>query len=135
MGKPVTSVRCPRVTTTTKECLLWNETKQEVIPSLPRRTILCQRAAEAMDSSFLMVETKVMVKINKGTVKPTSAISHSPPINRIMANETGKQHNPVMDFNFLTHLQESSGNVDQWVIEWKNSLSKFPPILPQPSQS
>lgn len=64
MEKPVTSVRCPKGTTKTKVCLLWSETKPAVRLSLPHHIMLYQQAAEAMDSTSLMVETKVMVNIN-----------------------------------------------------------------------
>ena len=64
MEKPVTSVRCPKGTTKTKVCLLWSETKPAVRLSLPHHIMLYRQAAEAMDSTFLMVETKVMVNIN-----------------------------------------------------------------------
>lgn len=132
MEKLVTSVRCPKETMTTKECLWWRETKHEASSSLPRRTVLSQRVAVVTDSNFLMVETAVMVNNNNNK---DLAISHSRTINSVTANRTGKQHNKTMDFNIPSLLREASGNGGPRDTEWRNSLSKFPPTLPQLSQS
>lgn len=131
MEKLVTSVRCPKGTMATKECLWWRETQQEASSSPPRRTVLCQRAAVVMGSSYLMAETKGMVINNNKDL----AISYSPIINRVTGNKTGKQHNRTMDFNIPSLLRVASGNADPCDTEWKNSLSKFPPTLLQLSQS
>lgn len=131
MEKLVTNVRCPKGTMATKECLWWRKTQQEARSSPPRPTILCQRAAVVMGSSYLMAETKGMVINNSKDL----AISYSPTINNVTANRTGKQQNGTTDFNTPSLLREARGNADPRDTEWKSSLFKFPPTLLQLNQS